>query len=256
MFNISLNKDLLNIVKDKRVALIGPAPYLTGKSKGSDFDNYDVVCRPNDIIPSEKMRSDYGSKTDVMFHNCANHVLPILRKKIEEDREYFKKLKMVCCLSTKAKHSDTNFLSWPEDYVSDVVRNFDEINEYSKPFYWIGNRDYRKIYKAIGSEPNTGVAAIAVLMNYPVKELLVSGFSFYVHCKTYEDTYRDDYHTRCEKIVHDFKTGRSFGFSAGHGAFANASQVEFFKRHCSDKITIDSHLNQLLDLNHNKIHQL
>ena len=59
-----------------------------------------------------------------------------------------------------------------------------------------------------------------------------------------------------EDIEKDFKTGRSFGFDAGHGASANAGQIKFFKRICNDKITIDSHLNQLLDLNHSKVYQL
>ena len=80
MFDISLNKDLLNIVKDKRVALIGPAPYLTGKGSGNYFDNYDVVCRPNDIIPPENLRADYGNKTDVMFHNFGDRITNIKKK--------------------------------------------------------------------------------------------------------------------------------------------------------------------------------
>lgn len=256
MFDIALNTDLLNIVKDKRVALIGPAPYLTGKGSGTYFDNYDVICRPNDIIPPENLRADYGNKTDIMFHNLGDHVLPILRKKIEEDKEHFKKLRMVCCLATKAKHSDTNFLSWPDNYVSDVVQNFDQINEYNIPFYWIGNRDYRKIYNEIGTEPNQGVLSIAVLMSYPIKELLVSGFTFYLHCKTYEDTYRDSYHTECNRIVQDFKKGRAFGFDAGHGSVSNRKQIDFFKKKCSKKITIDSHLKDLLDIDHNRVYQL
>jgi hypothetical protein len=253
---INLDKNLLSIIKDKRVALIGPSPYLIGNNLGDYFDSYDVICRPNDIIPSDKARADYGSKTDIMFHNFGDHVLPILEKKIEESEEHFKNLKMICCLAVKARHSDTNFLSWPEDYVSGVVDNFNKINTWNSSFYWIGNKDYRELYNKIGAEPNTGVAAIAILLQYPIKELFVSGFSFYMNCKTYEQTYRDEYHTRCLSLLTDFKKGRKFGFDAGHGAIANKKQIDFFKKNCNDNLIIDSYLNDLLNLNHSRVYQL
>ena len=67
MEKLNLNEDLYNIVKDKKVALIGPASYLQGKNLKKYFDDYDVVCRPNEIIPLREQRVDYGSKTNIMF---------------------------------------------------------------------------------------------------------------------------------------------------------------------------------------------
>ena len=38
---------LSEFVKNKRVAVVGPAAYLEGKNFGKLIDDYDVVVRPN-----------------------------------------------------------------------------------------------------------------------------------------------------------------------------------------------------------------
>ena len=47
MYNISLNDNLLRLVEGKRVAVIGPAPYLIGKNNGATIDKYDIIIRIN-----------------------------------------------------------------------------------------------------------------------------------------------------------------------------------------------------------------
>ncbi len=245
---IKLNKNLFEIVENKKVAIVGPASYLQGAGCSKYFDDYDVVIRPNEIIPQKNMRSDYGHKTDIMFCNFGTPWMPGIERKIKsEDREqYFKKLKLVVCAAIKASHKDTDYLNWENTYVSDVVSNFNKINKYNLPFYWIGIEDYKKRHSFINAEPNTGFSAIIMLLHYPIKEMLISGFTFYQNGDKYEDIY-------CPGHMDEIDTkGRRFG----HGGNANKNQIKCFKKiikNHSHKIKIDSRMNHILGFNHNNI---
>ena len=225
MYSISLNSQLVNLVAGKTVALIGPAPYLKNTNMGDKIDSYDIVVRPNEIIPPKDIRKDYGSKTDIMFCNFGTPWMPGIKRKIEtgDNKKYFKELKLVVASAIKSTHSELNYLSWKDDYVSDVVANFNSINEYDLPFYWIGVKDYKAMYYSIGVEYNTGMAAIMMLLKYPIKELFVSGFSFYKGGNKYENLYYKGHMDEKDTA------GRSFGFNAGHGRHANLKQLEYFK---------------------------
>mgnify|MGYP003642276861 CR=1 FL=1 len=245
MFNIDLNDDLLSLVEGKRVVVVGPAPYLAGHGAGKEIDSYDIVVRPNAFAPPSSLRKDYGSRTDVMFHNLGTPWQEGLKEQIKKNEDSFKKLKLVGCLATKSDHSETNFLNWPEDYVSNVVRNFKEVNKYNIPFYWIGNVDYRKLYRRIGVEPNTGIMSIAVLLHYPVKEIFVTGFSFYLQGNTHDTTYYDGFLPEADKEIYNGRYG------VGHGAHANNVQIEFFKtliKENSSVIKADKTIKTLLEL--------
>ena len=245
---IDLNDKLLKLVRGKRVVLVGPASYLQGKKMGACFDNYDVVCRPNEIIPQPDMREDYGNRTDIYICNFGNYWMPGIERKIKsEDREeFFKKLKLVVGTAIKAAHADTNYLQWPDDYVSQIPENFAKINKYNLPFYWIGVRDYKKLHQAIGVEFHTGMAAIALLLHYPIKELLITGFSFYQGGSQYKELY-------CPGHMDDIDTAdRTFG----HGEHAKSRQLKYFRElltYYEKKIKIDSYMNELLGLNHSNL---
>ena len=174
MFDININEDLEKIVKDKKVAIIGPAPYLKGKNLGDTLEEADIICRINEFMPPNELHKDYGSRTDIMFHNFGTPWIKLHKEKIENNKEKFQQLKLVVCPTIKSEHSETNYLSWSDDYVSNVVRNFNNIDTGDVPFYWLGVKDYKKIYSSIGVESNTGMLAIMILLHYPIKEILVS----------------------------------------------------------------------------------
>jgi len=247
MPDIALNSDLLRLVEDKRVAIVGPALYLTGMGRGPKFDRFDIVVRPNEIIPLRHLRCDYGSKTDVMFCNFGTTWIPGIKRKIALDDhvKYFKSLKLVVASAIKAHHAETNYLSWPDEHVSSIVKNFSDINEYDLPFYWIGVRDYKTLYHKIGVEFNTGIAAISMLLHYPVKEVFVTGFTFYKGGNTYDELY-------CEGHMDDIDTkGRGFGWTRGHGELANRRQLDYFKgllvSH-KDRLRVDNEMKSILSL--------
>ena len=219
MFDIQLNDDLLGLVQDKRVALVGPAPYLKGKGMGSLFDDYDIIVRPNNFHINKSLVKDYGSRTDIMFHNFGGAFMTGLKKSIKNNPEDFKKLKMMGCLALKNYGPDPH-LSWDDDYVSGVVENFHQINANNTPFYWIGVRDYKKIYNKLGEEPNTGILALTVLLSYPLKEIFVSGFTFF---KGKGNRYEDIYYEGCVPVEDRSQDGIARN---GHGEAANRRQFE------------------------------
>ena len=244
---IEQDEKMLSLLKDKEVALVGPAPYLIGQQRGKEFDSCDLIARPNEIIPLPKLRPDYGNRTDIFFCNFGTSWMPGIKRKIQlnDNSDHFKQIKMVVGSAIKAKHSDNNFLSWPNDYVSDIPSNFQDINEYELPFYWLGVKNYKSIYEKIGVEFNTGIAAITILLNYPIKKLKVSGFTFYLNGSSYEEIY-------CEGHMDSIDTeGKSYGISHGHGLSVNLRQIEYFRilyQSCGDMIEIDDHMKNILSL--------
>ena len=221
MIDIQINPDLLSLVEDKRVAIIGPAPYLKGRQMGSLFDNYDIIVRPNIFHIDKSLVKDYGSRTDVMFHNFGGAFMKGLKKIIENHPEDFKKLKMMGCLALKNYGADPH-LSWDDNYVSGVVENFNHINANNTPFYWIGVKDYKTIYNKVGVELNTGVMALTILLSYPLKEIFVSGFTFY---KGKSNRYEDIYY---EGAVPPEDLGQNTSqLFQGHGEDANRKQLKY-----------------------------
>lgn len=240
MYDIELNQDLLKLVENKRIALIGPAPYLAGKNEGGYIDDYDVIIRPNQFHIPEKLKKNYGSRTDIMFHNFATPHMAGIEDLIKTYPEDFSKLKMMGCLTIRSDRGQ-DILSLPNNYISDVVRNFDKINKYNIPFYWIGVPDYKKIYNELDSEPYTGILSIAILLKYPIKELFLSGYTFYLEANTPDELYFDGYQTERYKNK----------FMPGHGGDANRKSIEFFKKlveEHKDIIKIDDKISNLLGI--------
>lgn len=247
---ITLNETLLDLVRDKSIVAVGPAPYLIGSKLGAIIDSYDIICRSNEIIPQPNIRGDYGSKTDILFSNFGTPWMRGIKTRINEldTKEYFKKLKMVVCGAIKSEHSEVNYLSWNNDYVSKVVENFTSINEFNLPFYWIGVKDYKTLYNEIGTEFTTGVSILAILLCYPIKELFITGYTFFSTGNTYAALYRPGYIDEIDKHT-VFKNG----VCIGHGTNTTSIQIKYLKKLLnihSNKIKIDSKLNVILNLNH------
>jgi len=252
MIKLDINEDLLNLVKGKRVAIVGPAPYLKDHTAGTKIDDYDIICRINDIIPPEHLRCHYGKRTDIMFHNFGTITIPGLKRKIEKETEAFNKLKMIVCPVIKATHSDTDYLQWPDDHVSGVVANCEEINSNKIPFYWIGVPDYKKIHNDIRAEFNTGMGAITTLLSYPIKELYVTGFTFYMGGLTEDELYYEGHWDEAEAKA---KNG-NFGIEFGHGFHANLAQIDYFTQLCKNNplvLRADKKIKHLLSYANTKI---
>ena len=238
--NYTPNNKLLKIFKNKRVAIVGPSPHLIGTKSGSAIDQYDIVCRVNEVTATG-YEEDYGTRTDVVFHNCGTRFINIFKERLESADHISKDLKHVVCPCVKATGSDNNWSSWPDDHVSPVVENFDSINLYDIPFSWIGIPNYREIYNFFGCEPNAGQTAIMMILKHQAKELLITGFSFYAQGNTPAQSHRPG-HTN--KGLENELIG-----NPGH---QQAPQLAVFKnkilKEFAPNISLDSYLKKMLDL--------
>jgi hypothetical protein len=243
---ICMNNDLSTLISGKRVAIVGPSPHLVGKDIGGIIDEYDVVCRINDIIPLPHMREDYGSKIDILFHNMGTVWMEGLKEKIKtgDTRLFWDSLKLVVCPTIKSVGEQHDYLGWSDDHVSDVVGNFESVNDSNIPFYWIGVKDYKTLWSTVGVEPNCGILAIVMSLCYNVQELFVTGFSFYKQGTKETDVYCEGHWPAAAP--------RSDNFSGGH---QQHRQLQLFKNICNNdkRVFVDSYMNELLELNHENV---
>jgi len=241
MMDLEIKKEVVDLLGGKRVAFVGPSPHLIGEGLGHKIDDYDIVCRVNDII-DPKFEADYGTRNDIVFHSCPTLWIDSFALQMERDEKITRSIKFVICPALKAIH----------DGSGSVVENFNKINKYDIPFWWIGTDNYYEIRRKVGVEPNSGIMAILILLSCPIKELLITGFSFY---SQYSDKGK---YTDCYYNQQNYKPVKMFSETSspliGH---QQNPQMVFFKNNLiaeyGDKLIIDSFLNEKLSLKHAKI---
>jgi hypothetical protein len=242
--NYKKDLNLLNLLEGKRVALVGPSPHLMGKKIGSLIDTYDIVCRVNEVHPTGH-EEDYGDRTDIIFHNCGTRFIDVFYSRLRNAEQISKNLKYVICPCVKASGAD-NWSNWDHNFESPVVWNFKRINSYNTPFHWIGIENYAKVYGYFGVEPNAGQTAILMLLQHQIKELFVTGFSFYAQGNSPSASHRPG-HTN--KGLENELIG-----NPGH---PQGPQKDAFKgklmREYGSKVIIDSYLNNLLNIGHSRV---
>jgi hypothetical protein len=249
MLKFDLEPDLFKLLENKKVAIVGPSPHLIGTGLGNKIDQYDLVCRVNEVHPTGYER-DYGNKTDVVFHNCGTIHIPHFRNNLKKSPKVSKNLKYVICPCVKAVGSDTNWHTWSDEHISPVVLNFHSVNKYNTPFYWIGMKNYKFVYNNFfGVEPNAGQTAIVILLLHKVRELFITGFSFYAQGNLPTLSIRPGH---VEKARENELVG-----DAGHpqSPQKNAFKNKIFKQY-GEIIVVDSYLNDLLDLQHDRVVKL
>ena len=228
---------LCDFVANKRVVIVGPSTGLKDSNDGELIDSFDVVCRPNHFWTNDELKNDYGSRTDILFHNFGTDWIPGLKDNIENHKEDFDALKMlVCPLIYGTRIKEDNYMSWPEDHIGDVVHNAKSINTNGIPFQWIGVKKYQRIYHIIGCQPYTGTLSVLMLLECPVKELYVTGFDFYQTDKAYADG------------LHNPLDGPPSQIGGPHGDMASNKQIFAFKNLLKIHKTLkyDEQLNKII----------
>lgn len=152
----------------KRVVIVGPAASLTGRGLGPEIDSYDVVVRLNLASPvPEELKSDIGSRTDVLYH-------------VLLDKRHANVL--------GRDHSRSETQAWRNDGVKWLVTRQQPGHERIRrirphlgtmPLITMPPRLLADVRLATGVTPNTGTLAIAHLLSLGVASLHVTGFDFY-----------------------------------------------------------------------------
>lgn len=188
-----VNIDYSSYLQNKRVAIVGPASYLSKLNTGSYIDSFDIVVRINRGTELIESHSDsIGTRTDILY-NCLIKS-PDNGGALDVKKYYKSGIKWIStipgsdingvCKSNKLH----KMVSWFT--VFKLKKNFN--------FHVMDFREYSKVNKSVESRANTGFAAIFDLLNYNISELYITGYSFYL------DDFMSGYKDGCTRESEEF----------------------------------------------------
>lgn len=178
---------LAELVEGKRIAYICPSPHLAGGGAGDLVDSYDLVARVNQNRAMPKSQwTDYGKRTDILF-NCLN-ILKLNALFSTRNIDYIRSLKFL--VSPMLSMWDIERQEYPLKMME---------QHYGIPWQNINDGHVFKICKEVGTTVNTGLLGIITLLNYDIKELYVTGMTFF-NMNSFGKVYADEYHDDAVKF--------------------------------------------------------
>jgi len=205
--NHIINDTLSNLIEGKKVALVGPSPNLIGLNSGALIDSYDVVIRVNQKFDmDENQKKDYGSKTDILIGSFNENNI----KECYNNINHIFKYKIIIGVMPSYKYPPT-------------INFFNYLKENKKDCFILDDGYIYKVFREVGTVVNSGLMSIILLLNYNIRELFITGFTFYNmgnFGKIYYDDYfksivkngnygihkQEDYKKRNDFKIHDIKT--------------------------------------------------
>lgn len=178
-----IREKLSRYLKGKRVVVVGPAQSVVGSGQGKLIDSYDVVVRLNKALPvSKSMTEDIGSRTDILY-NCMNPsdecggIIPIgLLQKLN--------VKFVVGAYPPLERVGQTKLR----IKSDNLEFFQKSKKNFRNFCYTDKNYFLNMWK-IMKLPNTGTMTILDLLRFEIKELYITGITFFKggYIRTYRD---------------------------------------------------------------------
>lgn len=176
----NFDQNFAKLIEGKRIAYVCPSPHLVGKKMGKYIDSYDLVVRVNQAyhMPKE-LWEDYGSRTDILM-SCLN-----INKinALKEGMDFARSLKFIVC---------------PMVSMWDLHRVNGFLDEIGTPWHNVCDGYLFKIFKEVGTTCNTGLTGLITMLNYDIKELFVTGMTFF-NMNTFGKVYYDKYHDEAAK---------------------------------------------------------
>jgi len=215
------------MVSGKRVCVVCPSPALDGLGEGSLIDSYDVIIRVNQKFKmSEEKECDYGTRNDILVGSFN-------QKNIDEcnkNYEYIKSYKHVVGVM-------------PSSNYPPKINFFNKMTKDGVECTRLNDRYIYRVFKDVGTVPNSGLMAIALLMNYDIIEMYVTGLTFY-NMGTFGDIYYSEYKDSVKSVgqtvnkdIHDHKIHKQ------------QPQINYFRElHTNNKeiIKLDKYLTENL----------
>ena len=164
-----------NLIKNKTVALVGPAKYMENSNLGTEIDSHDYVVRLNRGIELLQTRSkDIGSKCNI-FYTC-------LIEKAENTGKLNANTLKNLGIEFVVAPPDSNIKGISTATVPHPDVNLKTIQEIKNclPFRLINHKFHTELAEHINCRPNTGFLAIYDLLKHSPKKLSLYGFSFYL----------------------------------------------------------------------------
>ena len=148
------------LLNNKRVCLVGPSSQTELMTLGEKIDSYDVICRVGSY--AKLNHRELGSRTDILMENFW---LFLPRYGVDKVGLYNN------WVDEGVKHINT---CWNH---IDGLDEFRAINDRSIPIKLQDDEMYKKIRVEMDT-PTKGFCALYELMQEPIKELFIVGFSF------------------------------------------------------------------------------
>jgi hypothetical protein len=219
-------------LKNKKVIIIGPSESLL-LNKNKDFiESFDIIVRVNrGIEPTDKYADYIGNRTDILYNCLYEH--PDNGGIINIDYFNQKKLKYL----VYHPRVDFNGKSINKDPISNAQNALKKLKKSNIQLNRINSDFYNSISSQVKCRPNTGYIAIFDLLNYDIKELYITGFTFYMD--NFMPGYKD--HVNKEKFKNKCFTSKRH----------NQNNLwNFLKKNYNNnpKIKVDKYLDKILKL--------
>lgn len=223
-------KELKEYLKNKRVIIIGPSNSLLKKKNREFIDSFDVVVRVNRGIEPIKSYSEYiGTRTDILYNCLLEHpdnggIIDIEFLK-NNNLKYF------------VFHPEVSYEGQAINKIPGHI-NMKTLQNLNKNFKleMIDYNKYNTISKQVKCRPNTGFIAIFDLLSYDIKELYITGYTFYLDgfMKDYKKHTKEDFTKKC--------------FNSKRHIQENMFQFLKSNKNKNNKIKTDEVLTQILEL--------
>lgn len=208
--------DFVDFVSGKSIAVVGPAATLRNQKMGSMIDGHDLVVRLNHSWPLPKhLRDDIGTRVDIIYHNMN------FRYQRMDEKEIAKMHRDgVTWLVSTHPASEVRF--------KDRLRSFLQINQGVLKFRALEGSLKKRMQKRV-NHPNAGLMAMEDLLQFPIKTLYVTGFSFYTTGYLEYPNYRPSYAKKAVRH-HDQNQNKSY----------------FLRLMKDERVHVDPWINQIL----------
>jgi len=165
-----------NFLKDKKVALVGPAKYMTNQKLGKEIDEHDVVVRLNrgyELV--QDYYTDIGRKTDVLY-SC------LIERAGNAGKLDPESLKNKYGVEYIVAPPESDFSGISHSTVLHYLVDRDKIKDIKKliPVRIVDHKFHTVLAKKVNCKPNTGFMAIYDLLLQQPSSLSIYGFSFYL----------------------------------------------------------------------------
>ena len=228
------NKDIRNLIENKRVCIVGPANYLNNLNIGDKIDNYDTIVRFNKGYNLIKQPNVFGSRTDILYHCVCQNVDnggPITTEMVKQYQIIFSYPLLTTSDNSSFNNGNTNEYSKLPTFIS--KKNI------------VNKEKYLEWENDIGCRPNTGIIAILDILNMKPKELYITGFTLFKD--GYSKIYRDKIDNKVVTEENSKFKALDRMFNAGYkGAHDQYKTYLYLKKHVlhkenviMDKILLD-----------------
>ena len=234
------DEELAKLIEGKRIAYVCPSPHLKDQRMGHYIDSFDLVVRINQSFSMpEEQWIDYGKRTDILM-NCLN--INKLRA-LNNNMDYVRALKYIIC---------------PMVSMWDIGRVNSFLEGTGVPWQNVCDGFLFKIFKEVGTTANTGLTGLMTLLHYDVKEIYVTGMTFF-NMNTFGKVYYDEYHDSAVEYSNfsDTSDKEPSTKELRMDIHSQMPQIRYFRKilskHYSNPLYIDSYLRENFNLTVNGI---